>query len=435
MAESGLRPERLKAVVCHLMGGCPQCRTLAREALFRPGSREDAPLSPDLDAAYEAVLERAADFACRLERLPPGERESFQKAHVLLGSGGKRGDLFSLSHEGVRLASLGVCEALLAWAWAVRFDDPPRMYELARLATRQAEALSPEACGERELADFRARAWAEFGNACRVADQLQEAERAFGKAFEFFAGGTGDPRLQVRLHDLQASLFGTLRHHALAARSLDVVADLYRQLGEEHLAGRTLITKALYTHYSGRTEEALALNAQGLAAIDKERDPGLVVLAVKNEMLYLVESGRCAEANRVLFDNRRRFQGLGRIIALRARGIEGRINYGLEKWLSAAEIFRKVARGFEEENLGFHRALTGLELAMALLRLERPAEAEMEAAMSLEAFRGLGVAWEAAGATYLLVEAFRMRKTTAELVEQAEATVRYIRQMQTEMGW
>lgn len=431
-AESGLPPERLKEVVRHLMSGCAECRTLAREAAFPSRSREDDPLPPNLEAAYEAVLERAADFACRIERLPRAEREAFRKAHILLS---QREDLLSLSRKGVRLASLGVCEALLAWAWAVRFDDPPRMYELARFAAQQAEALDPETYGLREVADFRARAWAEFGNACRVADQLWEAERAFGKAFEFFASGTGDPRLKVRLHDLQASLFGTLRHHALAAQSLDVVANLYRQLGEEHLAGRTLITKALYLHYSGRTEEALALNARALASIDKEREPGLVVLAVKNELLYLVDSGRFPEANRLLFDNRRRFRGLGRIVALRVRWIEGRISYGMEKWLSAEEIFRDVAQECQETELGFARALVGLELSATLLQQERPAEAEVEAAMSLEVFRSLGVAWEAVGATYLLIEAFRMQKTTAELIDQAESTIRYIRRMQIEMGW
>lgn len=431
-AESGLPPERLKAVVLHLMSGCAECQTLAREAAFPLRSRESAPLPPNLEAGYEAALERAVDFACRMERLPREEREAFRKAHLLLG---RKENLLSLSRRGVRLASLGACEALLAWAWAVRFDNPSRMYELARLAAEQADALSPEAYGKRELADFRARAWAEFGNACRVADQLWEAERAFGKAFELFASGTGDPRLKVRLHDLQASLFGTLRHHALAAQSLDVVANLYRQLGEEHLAIRTLITKALYLHYSGRTEEALSLNAQALASLDKEQEPELVVLAVKNELLYLVDSDRFQEANRLLFDNRRRFRRLGRIVALRVRGIEGRISYGMEKWLSAEEIFREVAQGFEEEDLGFHRALTGLELSATLLRQERPVEAETEAAMSLEVFRSLGVAWEAAGATYLLIEAFRMQKTTAKLIELAESTIRYIRRMQIEMGW
>lgn len=431
-AGSGLPPERLKTVVLHLMSGCEECRTLAREATFFSRPRESNPLPPDLEAGYEAVLERAVDFACRMERLPREERETFRKAHLLLG---RKGDLLSLPRQGVRLASLGACEALLAWVWAVRFDNPSRMYELARLAAEQADALSPEAYGKRELADFRARVWAEFGNACRVADQLWEAERAFGKAFELFASGTGDPRLKVRLHDLQASLFGTLRHYALAAGSLDIVAELYRQLGEEHLAARTSITKALYLHYSGRTKEALALNARALAALDKEQEPELVVLAVKNELLYLVDSDRFQEANRLLFDNRRRFRGLGRIVALRVRWIEGRISYGMEKWLSAEEVFREIALGFEEEKLGFARALTGLELSATLLQQERPTEAETEAAMSLEVFRSLGVAWEAVGATYLLIEAFRMQATTAELIEQTESTIRYIRRMQIAMGW
>lgn len=431
-AGGGLPPERAREVIRHLIGGCAQCRAAARETAFPSPAPAPDSLPPDVEAAYEAALDRAADFACRIERLPPGEREAFHKTHAFLLSGETEENLLSLSGRGVSLLSLGFCEALLARAWAVRYQSPLQMYDLARVAANQAEALSPEVYGERGVADFQARAWGEFGNACRVADRLWEAEKAFGRAFQFLDLGTGDRLLKGRLLDLQASLFGTLRHHRLAAGALDVAARIYRELGDEHLAARTEITKALYIFYSGDAERALALNAEGLAGIDRERDPRLVVTAVENELLYLVELERFAEANRVLFDNRWRFRELGRIATVKIRAIEGLISYGQERWPSAEAAFREAAQGFEEEGMSFHRALAGLDLAATLMQQERIDEAEAEARASLAVFKAFGIAWEATAAVIFLVQAFEMREATADLVE---ATARYIRKRQIEMGW
>jgi tetratricopeptide (TPR) repeat protein len=431
-AEGGLPPERAQEMVRHLIGGCAQCQAAARQVIFLPPALESHPLPPDVEAAYEATLDRAADFACRIERLPPEERDAFYETHSLLLSEGTEENLLSLSLRGVPLASFGACEALLARAWAVRYQCPLQMYDLAQMAANQAEALSPEVYGEREVADFQAHAWGELGNACRVADRLWEAEKAFGRAFQFFDRGTGDRQLKARLLDLQASLFGTLRHFRLSISAIDVVVRLYQELGDEHLAARSLITKALYTYYSGDAEKALELNAEGLAAIDREREPGLVVTAIKNELLYLVELGRFPEANRVLFDNRWRFQEVGLVVAARIRWIEGMISYGQERWPSAEATFREVAQRFEELNLVFHRALSGLYLAASLLQQENLDEAEAEVRTSLEVFRAFGVAWEATAAVIFLVQAFETRVVTADLVE---AAARYIQKLQIEMGW
>lgn len=427
---SGLPPKRAQEAVRHLLRGCPECQTTIGAELFPPRASHADRLPPALDAAYETALERVGDLACHIDRLPSDEREAFRKTHSLLRAGKS---FLSLAGQGVRVDSLGVCEALLARSWAVRFDNPQQMCHLASVAANVAEELDPEVYGEREVADLQARAWGELANASRVSDQLLEAEKAFGKAFDFLAKGTGDPRLKARLLDLQASLWGVQRHFRLALGALDVVANLYRELGEEHLAGRTLIKKAAYTFYDGDAEEALRLNAKGLAAIDREREPGLVTLAVKNDLAYLVELGRFAEANRLLFDNRARFVEIGRVVALRVRWIEGRINYGRKRWASAEAAFREVAHGFEQADtdMSFHRALAGLELAATLMQQGRISEAEVEVIASHAVFSALQIHREAMGAVIILVEAFRTREISADLIE---GTARYIRRLQFEMG-
>src|SRR4030095_16468789 len=59
-------------------------------------------------------------------------------------------------------------------------------------------------------------AWGDLANAHRVANNLAEAEQAFGKAFEYLLQGTGDPYIKARLHDLHASFLGTRREFDLA---------------------------------------------------------------------------------------------------------------------------------------------------------------------------------------------------------------------------
>jgi hypothetical protein len=75
--------------------------------------------------------------------------------------------------------------------------------------------------------------------------------------------------------------------------------------------------------------------------------------------------------------------------------------------------------------------LAGIDLAATLMQQGEIAEAEMEVISSHAVFEALQIHREAIGAVILLMESFRMRKATAELVE---ATARYIRKLQFEPG-
>jgi tetratricopeptide (TPR) repeat protein len=328
-------------------------------------------------------------------------------------------------------AGLGVYEALLARSWALRFDKPQEMCRLAEAAVEVAARFSPKTHGTQRVADLRARAWGELANACRVADRLREAKKAFGQAFAFVQRGTGDPLLKARLLDLEASYFGTLREFASAHDRLDLVPELYRKAGEPHLAGRTFIKKAVYLAYSGNPEEALRLNREGLDFIDQKREPDLIITALHNQLSLLIDLNRFPQAQRFLFDHRPLFQSFGYVPGLKLRWLEGRISYGLEKLTSAEIALRESKAGFAQVPMDFHCALAGLDLAMTLLRQGRVDEAEKEVLAASKTFFSLQIHREILGSVLLLKEAAEMRRLTVATLENE---VRHIRRAEMEHG-
>ena len=383
----------------------------------------------DREDPLDAVLDRALENARRAAALPPREQRRFLKVTSLLRSGGgvrAIAETARMSVEGV-----GVYEALLARSWAVRYEDPREMWRLANAAVQMCDSFEPEVYGAAKVADLKARAWGELANACRVADRLREAEKAFGEAFSFFCQGSGDRGLMLRLLDLEASLFGTLRQFPLALQALTMLAGLHRDAGDDHLAGRALITKALYLFYQGQAEEACTTIAEGLALIDRDRDPSLALVAAFDQILFLVDCGRFQEAKRALFENRPRFTDQGRVAKLKLRGIEGRISYGLRRLKSAEIAFREAKEGFAGVEMGFACALTGLDLAMTLLRLGRREEAVREGLESSATFTALGIHREILGAARLLEEICRAEITDLKMLE---ATAQYLRRKMIELG-
>lgn len=386
-------------------------------------------LAPELSAVYDTALDRAEEFARRATGLRGRELKRFRRALVLLQSGE---GVEALAKDGdMLLEGLGIYEALLARSWAVRFDNPCEMVHLANAAVVVAGDLDPNAHGIPQVADYRARAWGELANAYRVADRFLEAEQAFGTAFELARQGTGNPRLRMRLLDFQASLLGIQREFELALPRLTCLAEFHREEGDPHQAGRALIKQATYTFYSGRPLEALRLTVEALGLIDEQREPELVGVAAKNQILFLVECGRYREARKILFKNRARFASLGQIPRLRVRWMEGRIDHGLRQLASAESALREVKTGFEEAEMGFTCALVSLDLGLTLMCQGRTEEATGEILQAAAMFQALNIHREVLGVFIFLEEEFQKRRGSIALLE---TTLRYLRRKLVELG-
>ncbi|HEY0782233.1 MAG TPA: hypothetical protein VGE98_07260, partial [Thermoanaerobaculia bacterium] len=164
-------------------------------------------------------------------------------------------------------------ERLLDRAWSLRYDDPPGMIRLAERAVHEALQLEAGEHGEKEVADCRARAYGILGNAYRVADRLEEATSALGIAEGLRRLGSGDDSLLAWLSSFRASLHAARRECDVAISLIRRVHEIHLRRGERQLAGRALISQAVFTSCAGQPEEAVRLCEAGLELIDREAEP------------------------------------------------------------------------------------------------------------------------------------------------------------------
>ncbi|HEV7516683.1 MAG TPA: hypothetical protein VGR07_10320, partial [Thermoanaerobaculia bacterium] len=230
----------IKLVVAHLLGGCSRCRQAmesSAQALFFPGRTEPAGNGAEYDFPIFRAINQARRHAAEPERsqsiLPPAFQAKVQEEPVGVAP-----------HITSGLRSPEGCEALLSASRELRHQDPESMVFLAALAVGVAERLDSRSSSP-DVSDLRARAWAELGNARRVANDLVGAEAALERSLARAEVGSGDPLLLARLLDLTASLYSDQRRFEQAFQLLDLVHQIYCQHGERHLAGRALISKGI----------------------------------------------------------------------------------------------------------------------------------------------------------------------------------------------
>jgi tetratricopeptide (TPR) repeat protein len=343
LARGELSREAARTAVAHLLRGCGDCRSEAAD-LWQLGA---SPAPPE--DAYDAAFDRLA-----------------------AAMGGRK--------TGTEV------EDLLQRAWALRYNDPEEMRRTARLAVLTARGLSSQT-------DLLSRAWAVYGNACRIAGDLEEAQQALDRAAEILGSEGGSPEDRARLYELQASLESARGNDALALVAIDAAYTLHQERGDRHMAGRALITKGLYTGWAGRSREAFRITQRGLEMVDEVREPELVLAAIHNQIWFLVESGRLREARSLLGTHRDEL-ATGEAQRLDLLWLEGRIRAGLRDGkralldLEAAEQgFAAAGRRYQAANVKLDQAAIHLRLgdsarALSLIRAAEDAFLQLEAPQS-----------------------------------------------------
>jgi hypothetical protein len=422
---SDLPQNRAGLVIAHLLGLCDRClfpvlTFSPPEAAFRSLACRSGPTAEE-DTAYEAAIDRAFDVFSKHAEGLRRQRSDTKKALLILEEGG----LEAVGRVPRKIQGLALFEALLTRSWALRHEDPGQMIQYAWMATKVARNLSVRRYGAQKVADFECLAWAELGNADRVADKLDLAERAFAQAVRLYELGTGDKLLGIHLVDLQASLAADRRQFNLACQALSLVHEFHRNHGDAHFSGRALISKGLYTGYAGEPEEAIRLLQEGLALLEENREPGLEFAAVHNQLMFLIDCGRFLEARKLLFRNRARLdQAGGRLNEIRVTWVEGRIAAGLCDLAGAEKALAEVRDGFDAAGRGYDAALATLDLVAVLLAQGRAEEAESQVRKAARAFAALRIEREALGAILMLRKAFEMKMATVALVEDVTSFLR-----------
>lgn len=364
-------------------------------------------------AAYEEALERAfaaapaltqrdrdgrrraADLLDRLLALPEGERES-----AVEGEPDYR--------------SWALADLLRERSFAAGTEDAARSRHLARLAVAVAER-APEVGGERLRADLLGAAWAQLGNAERIATDLPAADAALAAALEQLGRGTGDPLPRARALSFLASLRSDQSRFDEAVEMARRAGSLYRRAGDVHGYGRTLLQLATFHSYRDELDLACSLLDEALGHLDPEAEPRLVLIARHNRVSYLERAGRLDEAATELAAAK----GLSEsaLDRLRLRWLEGRLELA-RSGPAGEEILTEVRREFLGRGLGYEAAQVSLELAVLYAEQGRTADQRRLAEEMVPLFAARGVHPEAQAALALYCDAARAEAVSASLARE-----------------
>lgn len=425
-ARGGLARAKARELLRHLLQGCKTCGERLRP-LLEPEPADDAEGS---GSEYDAPITRAVATArTGKPQMRQGDWARVEWGLRLLRSrpGGVQG---LTDEEAEELRGAPMVEVLAQLSFEERYRDPQKMLALAEFARVAAENLDPRLYDPEVIADHQARAWSELANAYRVNDDLGRANWAQATAEDRRLQGTGNLFLLARVADLRASLLNTQRLIPDACELLDGVFQLYLKLGDNHLAGRALVKKGIYTDYEGDPAGALRLLREGLALLDRERDLQLLTSATENVLELMVRSGELREAAKVLLKSGLRQALAGQPLSLlKLRGVEGQILAGLGKPQRAEAAFLEARAGFLEHNKGYNAALAGLDLAAVWLEQGKAAQVKELAQDMLATFRKLGIQREALRAMDCLKRACEQEAATPDLARQVG---RFLRRLERE---
>ena len=337
----------------------PALRRL-RDAILGLKDEEIGKGFPEVD--YDAPLGRAEAAAKRLRARRKKDDERRERAVEALREPTPQRPFW-------RYRGLPACEAYLALSFEERYRDPQRMLSFAQAAYRIALEIRLGSYPPGIVQDLRARACAELANAYRVNNDYDSSERYFQDAGDWLDQGSGSLSLRTLILELEAALRIEQRRFPEALSRLDEARELYLEIGDGHLAGRTLISRSRAVYTAGEPQEAIRLLEEGRALLDPARDPALFSTCTQALLMYLAESGRYSRALALFLKSGLRQAFTAEPLnALRLQWAKAKIDAGTGRLKHAEAALLEVREGFKDLSLHYDAALAGLDLAAVWYR-------------------------------------------------------------------
>jgi tetratricopeptide (TPR) repeat protein len=393
--------ETLRLVIPHFLARCPVCRERHEEILRI--QQEVGHWDPEI-----SVIEgqQAPELWNRLAERPYAE----QLREV---------------EEDEELHAWGLCQLLLQKSREATFSDPAQAVELANLALRVVRHLG-KAYDPNWVMELRARCFAYLGNARRVLGELRSAEDAFVKAEACLIQSTsGNVEVWAEILDLKSSLRRAQRRLGEALSLADEALSTYRDIGDRHGIGKSLLQKAKILEESGDLAGAIDLLHQSTVEIDSAHEPQLFTYGRFNLLISLILAERYEEAERLLPDVKDLLRNTAQPLDLvRLRWAEGNIDLGLGRLGPAEAAFREVQREFLERQMGYDAALVSLDLARLFAQEGCTEDLKRLAAELMPIFQSRDVNREAIVTLLMFQRACEEERLTVDLVRQFSAYLR-----------
>jgi len=433
-------PKRNAQVMRHVLDDCADCRNrlsamgwskqrFNRLLQLRPdsGSQSGAETAPayDYSRAFAAADRAVSAF------LTPEPHVMETPTAVLLTELESLSIRERIQRVGERgpFSAPGVVRALIESSHAQRYQDADETLHLAHLAQIAAEVCSPaDTGGEMRLADLRARAWSQYGNALRLCGRPREAEEALATARMYRQQGTGDPALRAWVLERTTSLVIFQGRFAEAIEMCEEAGQIYQELGENHLFASTLTQKAIASLYSGEAEWAVRALNQAIPLMDHEEDPHLLLAACHNLIRCYIDLERPDQALAIYSETRVLYQQFDDpLILLRAAWQEGQLLRDLGHLRAAETSLLRARKGYQEKGLSYEVALVLLDLAAVYVKLGLVEEVKRTVLMAVPIFHALRVKVETLAALLQLQQVADQEQQALELIRALNAKVQPLR--------
>lgn len=384
--------ELLQEVVPHLLERCPECRETHRKILRLQEEfghwNEEVVVTEGLEAPELWNRIAVLSYEEQVRRID----------------------------EDSELQTWGFCQLLLKKSLEAAFTDPTTAINLANLAVKNSLRLG-DVYHPEWVQDLRARASAYLGNARRVIGELRSADDAFQSAESALEQGTGNPAVQAEILDLKSSLRRAQRRLDEALALTGSALALYKESGDLHGVGTSLLKKAKILEEKGKLGHAIDLLMKNSSDIKAAADPRLFAYARYNLLGCLMLAKRYEDAAGLLPEIQGLFATLGEPLNfVRLRWSEAGIALGQGRVSDAEAGFREVQNAFVERGMAYDAALASLDLALLYLREGRLSELKALAAELVVLFEARDVHREALGALVLFQRACEEERITEKAV-------------------
>jgi tetratricopeptide (TPR) repeat protein len=304
--------------------------------------------------------------------------------------------------------------------------DRKRGVEVAELALAWLDVLPAHL--ETSRSSLEALAWAWLGNAHRLAEDFEAAERCFATSQHRLkepASEPPDPRVEAEVYALQGTLRLSQGDFAEAKRLLDHAISFCRALGLHELLIRCLLQRTTVVGAGGDPLATIPDHHTAIALLDDLDSPELKLKAYHGLATNLTLAERYEEAEEAL--------GIAQSLCLengypllrhQLELVAGKMAHGRGMLDRASKALEAARAGMIALDLPGYTALASLELALLRYHQERFEEAAALASEALPIFNGYKIDRETRTALEILRKAILANRLSEAVIVQVRDELR-----------